>query len=396
MHKKHFLNKDIIFSTLFVFLCVWALKYSVVNLHALDPIEKALSDFDYGDLVYKHRKEHSRPDANSKVVIVEIGRNRAEIAREIEIINAHRPAVLAIDAWFEKPGQTETDSILLNALQQNKKLVLGTFLFEKREGEELGMQQSFSAVSALGQNAYLNFVGEYEKTIRYFRPHEEIEGKEVNSFAAEIVRQYEPARFEKLKARDNKLEFINYTKTSAQFIPTIAIDEVQPNNTALDVLEGKIVILGKTNDNDLEDLHFTPFNEQLAGRSKPDMSGVFIHANTVEMILADNYVNHVPDWIVFLFAVMLTYITIVFHIFYFVEKHIWYHLFAKLMQLVFLVVLVFVKLELLDGPQLVFDENIIAVPVILSVDLLYFYDAIVKWLNKKFGYKSYFLEHAKH
>ncbi len=66
------------------------------------------------------------------------------------------------------------------------------------------------------------------------------------------------------------------------------------------------------------------------------------------------------------------------------------------MQLVFLVVLVFVKLELLDGPQLVFDENIIAVPVILSVDLLYFYDAIVKWLNKKFGYKSYFLEHAKH
>ncbi|MFN8285744.1 MAG: CHASE2 domain-containing protein [Chitinophagales bacterium] len=396
MNRKHFLNKDIIFSTIFVFLCVWALKYSIVNLHALDPIEKALSDFDYGDLVYKHRKENAKPDANGKVVIVEIGRNRAEIAREIEIINAHHPAVLAIDAWFAAPGQAETDSLLFNALKQSPKLILGSYLFEKEGTEELGMQHSFTAVDALGHSAYLNFVGEYEKTIRYFKPKEVVDGKEVNSFAAEIVKQYAPERFEQLKERDKELEFINYTKTTEQFVPNILIDEVQPNNTALDALQGKIVILGKTNNNDLEDLHFTPFNDQLAGRSKPDMSGVFIHANAVEMILADNYVNKVPAWVVFLFAVLLTYITIVFHIFYFVEKHIWYHLFAKLLQLVFLIVLVFVKVQLLAGPQWVFDENIIAMPVILSVDLLYFYDAIVKWLNKRFGYKSYFLQHGKH
>ena len=79
---NHFFNKDVVFSTVFVFLGVLLLKYSVVHLHALDPIEKALSDFDYNDLVFKHRSENTLP-AESNVVVVELGKTRAEIAREI-------------------------------------------------------------------------------------------------------------------------------------------------------------------------------------------------------------------------------------------------------------------------------------------------------------------------
>lgn len=392
---NHFFNKDVVFSTLFVFLGVLLLKYSVVHLHALDPIEKALSDFDYADLVFKHRSENTQP-GEGEVIVVELGKTRSEIAREVAIINEHHPAVVAVDAWFLNPREQQVDSALIAALSASPRLVLGSYLKAvEGEGEKLNYQQSFAEVRKLGANAYVNFVGEYEKTIRYFKPREVIEGVEVNSFAAEIVKQYKPEKYKALTARGDAIELINYTRNRQHFVPVIHIDEVTPGNPALDVLKGRIVILGTVDPNDLEDLHFTPFNKALAGRSKPDMNGAFIQANIVEMILAGNYVNHVPWLVAFLVAVLLTYATIIFNVFYFVEKHIWYHFFAKLLQLAFLAILIFAKLQLLRSFNLSLDESIIAVPVILSVDLLYFYDALVKWLHKRFGYQSYFLQHGK-
>lgn len=393
---NHFFNKDVVFSTVFVFLGVLLLKYSVVHLHALDPIEKALSDFDYNDLVFKHRSENTLP-AEGNVVVVELGKTRAEIAREIAEINSHHPAVVAVDAWFLKQREPQVDSLLLTALAGSPKLVLGSYLKagEGEAHEQLSYQQSFEALRRLGANGFVNFVGEYEKTIRYFKPKEQIDGKEVNSFAAEIVKQYAPEKFKKLEEREGEVEFINYTRNRQHFVPVIHVDEVTPGNPALDVLKGKIVILGTVDPNDLEDLHFTPFNKALAGRSKPDLNGAFIQANIVEMILAENYVNQVPWLIAFLVAVLLTYAAIIFNVFYFVEKHIWYHFFAKLLQLVFLALLIFAKLQLLRTFNLSLDEGIIAVPVILSVDLLYFYDALVKWMHQRFGYQSYFLQHGK-
>ncbi len=398
-HKKrfnHFFNKDVVFSTLFVFLGVWLLHFSVIHLHALDPIEKALSDFDYADLVYKYRSENTVP-AVGDVVVVELGKTRSEIAREVAVINEHVPSVVAVDAWFMKPREREVDSALIQALSGCRNLVLGSYIKagEGEAAEQLGYQQSFEEIRKLGANGFVNFVGEYEKTIRYFKPRENVDGAAINSFAAEIVKLYDPVKYKALIERGDAIEFINYTRNRQHFVPVIHVDEVTPGNPALDVLKGKIVILGTVDPNDLEDLHFTPFNKALAGRSKPDMNGAFIQANIVEMILAENYVNHVPWLVAFLVAVLLTYAAIIFNVFYFVEKHIWYHFFAKMLQLVFLIILVFVKLQLLRNWNLSLDESIIAVPVILSVDLLYFYDALVKWLHKRFGYQSYFLQHGK-
>jgi CHASE2 domain-containing sensor protein len=393
MIKKLFRDKDILFSTLFVFVFIGLLKLSFVHLPHLDPIHAAFEDFDITDMVYQHKRDNPADvDLNSPVVVAEIGLTREEIARQIIALSKFQPKVVAVDAYFLNPKDPQVDSQLVAALSSIDNLVIGSFV-EKGEGEDvLHHVRSFPALSQTGANAFINFVGEENKTIRYFSPVLEADAKTVNSFAAEIVKQYNGQAYEELLRREKQVEYIHYTKSPEQFLPVLSANELTDSNTALSFLKDKIVILGEVDKNSLDDLHFTPMNTRMAGRSKPDMPGVFIHANTVEMILKGSYVNKVPDWVMLAFSVLFTYLTIVFYTYYYVEKHIWYHLMAKIVQFVFFFLFVFIELFMLDNMHLRFSDKIVLVPIVLSVDLLYFYDAFVKWLHHRFGYHTYFMK----
>lgn len=391
---KHnlFKDKDIIFSTIFVFVFIGLLKFSVVHIPHMDPISAALEDFEISDLVYQFTRDKSAENSNSPVVIVSIGDTREQIAEQIEVINSFQPKVVALDAYFLSPRDSATDLALLSAFSRTKNLVVGAYVKAQETTGKLKLMKSFGPVGEVSNTAFVNFVGEENKTIRLFKPQLEVEGDTINSFAAEIVRLADKGKYEHLMARGKKTELINYNKSPAQYVPVLSLDEIRADNSALAFLKDKIVIIGATNFTDLNDLHFTPMNPRMAGRSKPDMPGAFIHANTVEMILSEAYVNKIPDWVVLLISIVLTYLSVVFYIHYYVENHIWYHLVAKLYQFALIAVLLFLEIFLLNKFNLRFSDKIILVPIVLSVDLLYFYDAFVKWLHKRFGYNTYFLK----
>jgi CHASE2 domain-containing sensor protein len=391
---KHnlFKDKDIIFSTIFVFVFIGLLKFSVVHIPHMDPISAALEDFEISDIVYQFTRDKSAEDSNSPVVIVSIGDTREQIAEQIEVINSFQPKVVALDAYFLNPRDSATDLALLSAFSHTKNLVVGGYVEEDEATKKLKLMKSFSPVEEVSHTAFVNFVGEENKTIRLFKPQLEVDGDTVNSFASEIVRLANKEKYEHLMARGKKTEMINYNKSPAQYVPVLSLDEIRADNSALAFLKDKIVIIGATNFTDLNDLHFTPMNSRMAGRSKPDMPGAFIHANTVEMILSEAYVNKIPDWVVLLISIVLTYLSVVFYIHYYVENHIWYHLVAKLYQFALIAVLLFLEIFLLNKFNLRFSDKIILIPIVLSVDLLYFYDAFVKWLHKRFGYHTYFLK----
>ena len=392
MKHNLFKDKDIIRATIFVFAFIGLLKFSFVHIPHMDPISGALEDFEISDIVYQFLRDKDQGNVNSPVVVVNIGNTREEIAHQIEVINLFKPKVVALDAYFLNPKEPHTDSLLLAAFRNTKNLVVGSFLEESEEDKKLKMVESFAPIETSGRGAFVNFLGEENKTIRLFKPQVMLEDKIVNSFATEIVRLADTEKYEHLIARGKPTEFINYRKSAEQYIPVLSLDDIRADNEALNLLKDKIVIIGVTNTTDLNDLHFTPMNSQLAGRSKPDMPGVFIHANTVEMILNESYISKIPDWAVLMVSVLLTYLSIVYFIHYYVEKHIWYHLVAKITQFAFMSVFLFLEIYLLRNYNLRFSDKIILVPIVLSVDLLYFYDAFVKWLHKRYGYHTYFLK----
>jgi CHASE2 domain-containing sensor protein len=395
MKKNLFTDKDVILSTIFVFAFIGLLKLSFVHIPHMDPIYAAFQDYEFSDLVYRHRAETANIDPDGKVVVVEIGDNRDEIANQLRIINTYKPRVVGLDAFFLQPKDQFTDSLLYTAMAATPNLLFGSYLQVKqhKQGQQELVEhvESNSLFTNAAPNSYVNFVGEENKTIRMFSPYMKIEDEEVNSFATGLVKKYSLDKYDQLSARGNKVEYINYRKPQSAYI-TLSKADIVEGNAALEILKDKIVLIGSTNPNDLSDLHFTPMNERGAGRSKPDMPGVFIHANTIEMILKGDYVNKIPDWVMLVFSVLFTYLTIVLYTYYYVEKHIWFHLVAKLFQFALFFLFLYLEVILLDKANLRFSDKIILVPIVLAVDLLYFYDAFVKWLHNRFGYHTYFLK----
>lgn len=400
---KRFFHKDVLFSTLFVFLFMFLLKLFIFNIHFLDPLSQALRDFEMTDLIYSRLRDQdnnkSAAITDTNLVLVNIGTlGRTGIARQLNIINRHHPAVVALDVTFEKLKGNSGDTLLAGALSKTKNLVMASY-FDYSNPAEHGAfdlhRSSHPFFSSAKQNAYVNFVSpDAESTVRYLRPKETFQGKNYNCFAAEIVKKYDPGAFQKFEKRDHELEVINYSGRRDNFIVFDA-DEINDTNNALSVMEGKIVILGfmgpDTRIQVLEDAHFTPMNVKYSGRSFPDMYGQLIHANIISMILKESYINEMPFWLLLLVSFIICYIHMFFFIHYYVHRHIWFHIFFKVVQLATSIVIVGVSLFLYATYNYKVETGLILIPVILSVDLLYFYDALVKWLHKKFGYKTYYV-----
>ncbi len=121
------------------------------------------------------------------------------------------------------------------------------------------------------------------------------------------------------------------------------------------------------------------------------MYGVIIHANIIYMLMDQRYIDKMPQWLSILLAVIIAYLHIVFFIKYYVEKHIWYHLFAKVVQIITSILFVYLAIWILDDYSYKINTTPTLAAIVLSVDVLYFYDGIVKWMHKKFGYKTYFM-----
>lgn len=411
VYSRGLFFRDTLLATVFIFLSIFLFAQLAIHLGALDPIHKALADFDYTDLAYKIPHESADEALAAKqIVIVELGKDRLSIAEQLNTINRYNPKVVALDAWFTSPKDSAVDELLLQACNDIPKLVTGSYLqagentndHNNHDETSYSLVSSFGQLGKTGQLAFVNFGGEYEKTIRFFLPEKNVGGQSVPSFAAAIMQNYDKGKYQELLSRHNEVEYINYTFSTDDFFknnpntPELisVIDLTSLSSEELrEKIQGKIVLIGEVNSMSMEDSHFTPFNKRLSGRSKPDMPGVLIHANVIKMILQSNYVHKVPTWLIWTLSVIITYLVVLFFTYHFVENHIWYHLYAKIFQLVIAFVVIYIELVMLAKLNIKFNEMAILAPMFISVDLLYFYDAIVKFFHQRFGFNTYFMKH---
>ncbi|MBK7653364.1 MAG: hypothetical protein IPJ20_25200 [Flammeovirgaceae bacterium] len=52
-------------------------------------------------------------------------------------------------------------------------------------------------------------------------------------------------------------------------------------------------------------------NNKVAGRANPDMFGLVLHANVVAMILNEDYVDELPEWIKIAIAIIVCFLTVI-------------------------------------------------------------------------------------
>jgi hypothetical protein len=135
-------------------------------------------------------------------------------------------------------------------------------------------------------------------------------------------------------------------------------------------------------------------NEKVAGKQTPDMSGSVVMANIISMILDHNYINKLPAWVGVLVAILIGWLHMSFFIHYYLETHLWFHLVAKLAQLASAVLFAYTGMYLFNSYRIKLDMSLTIIVVVLSVDIIYFYEAFAVWVHKKFGFKTVF--HQKH
>lgn len=393
-YRKYLFKRDTLLATISVFVVIGLLGLLPLNTKVLNPFKVALTDFDFNDIAYSKLGKNKETPFDPRIAVVNIGQaDRAQIAQMLEKVSASEPKAIGIDARFEGARDPAADAYLKQTLQQTPNLVLASKINwkSKHNVEEKGY-----FVSAANSFGYVNFIGEEGGTIRYFSPFEQANGVKHLSFTAALIQKASPHTFRKLMKRQKETELIHYTRHENQYLVVDGADLLE-DQVADSLFKNKIVLLGYVNSSpfDVEDKHFTPFNEKIAGKSLPDMNGVFIHANILSMVLDNSYIKKIPAWINWAITILIAWLHMVLFIRYYIESHIWFHLVAKIAQLLSAIFFVYLSIMLFHLFNLKVSMKLATGAIILAIDVIYFYEAFALWLNKKWKYRTVFL-HTHH
>lgn len=306
---------------------------------------------------------------DTNIVLVNIGHlNRLQLGQLIGSVSRFEPKVIGLDILFDKdldpnpiiqPGMSKDSSALISTLVLSDYLNACPNIVYGRQGyipdsiEFDGYYDSLDYTTPYVMNGLNNRV---PALVNLYQPPESREGMAVcrkfmpgafikkdsvymDHFTSAMLKIYMPEKYDQLKKRGNILEYINYTgNIFPQELTYMMPQEVfkqkfpYPRFLAYDVntffeetdedfleelhrkIKGKIVILGYLNselaskDKVHYDDFFTPLNPQYVGKATKDMYGAVVHANALAMMIHENYIDEMPNWLGELIGLIVTYI----------------------------------------------------------------------------------------
>jgi CHASE2 domain-containing sensor protein len=385
--RKFWLDNFI--ATVFTFAILGGL-YGVTQLKAFDAFDvlgKALGDMEITDIAFSQLRED--PPADTNIVIVNIGYlSRGDIGRQILTLNQFNPKVIALDIIFSCDGgikdpincpqayDTLNNMIFASAITEAgprmvmaEKIWQTTGLVEKYG--DIDMYDSMEHTDAeLLQNAHEGFVNldtdaehqEDLKVCRQLNPKLEVSGKTELAFSTMIAMLYDSVKTKKYLAREKAKEVINYRGNipdwhgAGNFAGRYSVLDVEQSldTSQFDgaMIRDKIVILGfmgaDLRDTSWDDKFITPLNKNYAGKTRPDMYGVVVHANAVSMILNEDYINEFEAWQEYLLAFIVCLLNVA--LFSLINRHIplWFDGITVLVQLIQIILLTFLMIYLFN------------------------------------------------
>lgn len=396
--RSRLFHRDALIATVFTFMLIGLLGMAAMHTKYLAPIYVALQDFEYTDLYYSQYK--SKQVAYSEaIVLVNIGNeDRAGIAEILEVVQASGPRLIGLDVGFQNQQDSASDARLKQALQGP--LVLASqfnyadnFSDAVASGTPLREERSHPYFE-VGHQGYGNFVAPVGKTVRYFQPAVTVKGDTLLSFVAQVLKQTDKAAFRQMMERNSRggPEIINYGEK--KFI-VLSAAQIREDASVRQLFTDKYVLMGYMGGESgvkcLEDLHLTPLNKSFGGHAIPDTYGIEIHAHILGMALEGKYINTMSKSFSWAVAFLITLLHMYVFLRDFVDNRLWYHIFAKVVQFVSFLLILFLSIAVFHFAHLKVEPSLLLAAILFSVDALYLLDGIMKWLYKKYKLPTYFI-----
>jgi CHASE2 domain-containing sensor protein len=374
--KKFWL--DCLLATLFVFGAMAGLReVSQLNLlSSFDPLSQSLGDMEMTDITFSQMRDDPQLDTN--IVIVNIGNlSRAEIGQQIRVISHFKPKVIGIDGFFDCNGRlrdtvncpkafdTLTNMILGSAIADAGNVVLVTKLVQTEKliakvGDEVIFDSLRLSDPIFRDHAYHGFANleteaanqEDLKSCRRVNPKMQV-GKETElAFSVKMAMLYDSVKTKKFLERNKFSEVINYrgniydpfgaSEYPGRYYTLDYYQALDSTSFVPGLLKDKIVIMGflgeNLDDTSWDDKFFTPLNKKFAGKTRPDMYGVVVHANIVSMILNEDHVNEMEEWQQILIAFLACFFTMALFLKIELNLSIWFDGLSLMVQLIEIVI----------------------------------------------------------
>lgn len=400
MRGKGILNRDNIWGTLFIFFSLALVAFVPINNSVIDPLKDAIEEIELTDLVFSNPDLRPETKADPDIVLINIGNlDREGIAEEVNIINQFQPKVVGVDVFFRKKASPEGDKKLVEALSKVSNLVMVSkpFNFNEKTSQYEGVQTSdsiFLSNCSLGSATFITNSEQQEdiKICRTFNPYFSIKGQDNQlAFGVKLVQLYKGESVIKFLKRKNEFETINYRGNLGVKFAYLDVENVFNYNFTPDLIKDKIVIFGYLGSYvghpSWEDKFFTPLNSRYIGRANPDMFGAVIHANIASMILNEDYINVVPEWLTLILTVIVCFLNVAFFSWIYRNKEFYYTVLTKPIQLIEITLLLAIIILLFHYFNLKVNLSVMFVTILLAGDMLELYYNFIKQTVETFKQK---------
>ncbi|AOW20329.1 hypothetical protein LPB138_06390 [Urechidicola croceus] len=359
-----------------------------LNISFFNPLKKAVKDFSFLDVYYSESLGETTK-ISPKIIIINIEqKDRFQIAQLLQNLIKSNPKVIGLDIIFKEKKEVFSDSILASALNSDK--VVQSYLIENKK--IINNDPIFHNNKSKGY-INLNFDSK-TNVIREFIGIKKIDNKIYNSFSTEITKKFLEDKWEEFKydKRLTKNKSIKYQGQLNSFL-TFGFDEFELLDNK-SIVKDKIVLLGYLgtptgNIYDIEDKHFTPLNKEVAGKSIPDMNGIIVHANIINMLINNDFMFQVSDFWIGIFSFLFSFICIMYFIWLDKKNMVSFMSIKKLVLFIFTVVLMWFSLWLFKK-GIVLKTTIIIATTLLSCAFIPYYKYLIKKIQTKIKWKSFF------
>ena len=355
-----------------------------------NPVEKIFADIQFSDLYFQDK--HSENKKSNNIYIVDIGTDksidttRKKLTNFLKEVNHNefRPKVIGIDLFLNSYNNYEIDSLLSIELRDSNVILSSQIEIFKDETEHKTFpnfpRKLFLNNNACGFTNLGDKIEDHEKTVRFFIPEIEINKKTYRHFSIEVAKKFNYSKFNYFESSISTDIpcVINYNSNFKE--NRIDLNEI--NN--FEFLKNKIVLIGLYNldknnqPTHIEDLHFTPTNYRMIGKSFPDMYGIEIHANIIQSIIDENVVKSNKTMNFIIEIILGLFIYYIFLRFYFINKKVFIIL-RFFLQIFTVVVLVFLSSYQPTIPvfNVQVDYTLLALICFFSAEIMIFNENII-------------------
>ena len=256
------------------------------SLEIFAPIEKKI-DFQVSDIYNAVEEDKQGGLLSQEVLVVNVDSfNREGTMAVVEQVAAYGAKAIGLDIFFPVSKNDSSNDYLVDIMKQTPNLVCACKVVPK-DSTGLFTREDISFYESYYEPAHKGFVNLDIKhswnVVRTFHPYVWMtDGKQTASMALALAQLAAPEQAEKLLARGEAPQIIDFTSREIEVIDAQDLDEL----SVAERINGKVVLVGGMSDN--KDIYLTPLHQPT--------QGVMVHAHALQTILDESYIETRAEW----------------------------------------------------------------------------------------------------